>query len=315
MSKDFRVVASAFENLKLRKLSKQLGDEGVLSLISLWAYAAAHKPSGILGACAAEDIEMMAAWEVASREGEFAKVVADLRLIDHDDAAGYAIHDWPEHNSFLVTGSGKVRSSVVDVRVDTGIMSHRKIVALRRSLGAAGVVSLMRLWAFAAVYRTDGVLDGMSYRDVSAESRWPSDDAAYVSLLVDLHLLESEGLEDPNEPERDPTLGGPFLIHDWSDWNPWRTGSKERSKRGKIASHKRWSEAHTPSTPIADTRNQPPHFPPPPPPAPPPAPSPLVPKPATSPSAAEGATSIAERRRENYDGGTVLSGTLGRKFS
>jgi hypothetical protein len=47
-SQDFRVDVKLFENLKIRRLRHTLGGDGLLSLIQLWAYAAAFKPDGSL---------------------------------------------------------------------------------------------------------------------------------------------------------------------------------------------------------------------------------------------------------------------------
>jgi hypothetical protein len=238
MSKDFRIKASAFDNVKLKKLRKRLGDDGVLSLIAIWAYAAEHKPSGVLAGCSSEDIEEIAEWN--GERSVFVKTLSSLRLLDVDEVSGFSIHDWKAHNPFAVTGKGKA-GTAVDFRVAVGFLRHPKIRALRRDFGAEGVVSLLRLWAFAAVYRTDGNLGPMSCEELAAVAEWAGDDAAYVGKLFDLGLIDAQNAGFAEEGHTAVT--GPIRIHDWQDWNAYRFFADHRRARAKKAAAKRWQDA------------------------------------------------------------------------
>lgn len=99
MNTDIRLSLNMFSNLKIRKLKKQLGADGVLSLIQLWLWCAECKPTGILTECNDDDIELAAFWDGES--GAFVKTLLDLHLLDKDMQTGnYIIHKWKEHNPY-----------------------------------------------------------------------------------------------------------------------------------------------------------------------------------------------------------------------
>lgn len=256
MSNDFRIIASAFWNLKLRKLSKRHGDAGLLSLITLWAYAAEHKRRGVLGHVPHEDIELMADWHGVA--GAFAQTLVDTLLIDYDAEAGYSIHDWADHNPYVATDNGKERGRVVDFRVETDFRHHGKIKELEVQLGPEGVVSLIRLWAFAAEHRTNGVLADMSEESIGAAALWPrDDDTLFVRTLARLALLDatswttspSDEYSWEEEPDDELLPVGPFAIHNWERRNPYRFGAAERSAKAKKAARARYGTPTLPPPP------------------------------------------------------------------
>lgn len=257
MSKDFRIKASAFDNVKLKKLRKRLGDDGLLSLIAVWAYAAEHKTNGVLAGCSSEDIEEIAEWN--REQNVFVETLTSLRLFDIDEVSGFSIHDWKAHNPFAVTGKGKTGTTAVDFRVAVGFLRHPKMRALRREFGAEGVVSLLRLWAFAAVYRTDGNLGSMSCEDVAAAAEWAGDDAAYVGKLFDLRLIEAQSAGFTDEGHTSVT--GPIRIHDWQDWNAYRFFADHRRARAKKAAAKRWQDSPLTAPPPTPELGRPPSAP------------------------------------------------------
>ncbi len=242
MSSDFRVKSSAFDNIKLKRVKNKLGDEGLLSLITLWSYVAREKPTGLLGKCSAEEIELMAGW--GGEPQAFLKAVKEAKLLDHDRSNGYAIHDWDVHNPYLATGTGQNQPSVVDFRLDTGLFRHRKIVNLKQQLGAEGVVSLIRLYAYVSVYRSDGRLTSMDSTDVAAAAEYSGDSVGFVRSLLETYLLDRPDWAIPPEDEQDD-CSGPYSIHDWEQWNPYRFYAKLRSNIARNAAQRRWNASPT----------------------------------------------------------------------
>ena len=51
---------------------------------------------------------------------------------------------------------------MIDIRLATDFLSHPKTVMLQADHGAEAVLALLRLWSFAAVYRTKGVSRGLN---------------------------------------------------------------------------------------------------------------------------------------------------------
>ena len=238
VSKDFRIHAFAFENLKIRKLRKRHGDDGLLALFTLWSYSAQHKPDGMLNVADAEDVEMMSEW--GGEGGALCRSLKECGLLDLSPDGTYSIHDWAEHNPFVATGTGKQSRLAIDFRVATGFRGHVKIKQLYEAHGAAGVVSLVRLWSFAAVNRTNGILTGLDCFDVAQAAGWEGDDEKFVDTLIRLGLVDSL-VAGFSEHQIGPE--GPFRIHNWEKWNAWRFHSQERSDHARRAASKRWQRS------------------------------------------------------------------------
>ena len=62
MTRDIRLSVDLFSNRKIIRLTKQLGPEGVLSLIRLWCRVALLNPDGELSGWSQEDIAIEAGW-------------------------------------------------------------------------------------------------------------------------------------------------------------------------------------------------------------------------------------------------------------
>lgn len=96
---DCRVAVGFARHPKILKLRRRCGAEGVLALVSLWAWTAESKPSGRLEGMDHDDIELAAGW--AGQPGQLVRALLDLHLLDEADGGGdYAIHDWPDHNGW-----------------------------------------------------------------------------------------------------------------------------------------------------------------------------------------------------------------------
>lgn len=100
-----------------------------------------------------------------------------------------------------------------ELKLCTSSRLHPKIKRLKKKLGADGVLGLYNLWCFCIEYRKDGKLSGMDPLDISEAADYPGDENAFVSMLVDLRLLDADG--------------GMYSVHDWNEYN----FSKESNRR------------------------------------------------------------------------------------
>jgi len=95
MNTDIRLSVNFFTHPKTVKLERQLGLDGVVSLLRLWLWAVQNRPSGALTGMDDEDIEIVSGWPGDS--GAFIRAIVALRLLDLAEAT-YHLHDWQEHN-------------------------------------------------------------------------------------------------------------------------------------------------------------------------------------------------------------------------
>ena len=98
MTTDIRLSTDFFRNIKIRKLKKQLGADGVLALQALWLWCAENLPSGSFGEKYSSDIEFIASWDGA--DGELLSALLELKLLNTEDDGTYSIHDWVENNPY-----------------------------------------------------------------------------------------------------------------------------------------------------------------------------------------------------------------------
>ncbi|MFZ2493499.1 MAG: hypothetical protein WA208_18630 [Thermoanaerobaculia bacterium] len=258
MIKDFRLKAGYFENFKVRKLHRQLGDAGLLAHLTLLVHTAENKQSGDLGKVSDADIELMGEWDYDNRAGQFAKSLFAARLLDRREDGKVTVHDWAEHNPYVSTGKSRRKKSAkpeqVDFRVATSFRRNLKIRQLEKEHGPAGVVSLVRLWAHAAIHRTKGDLVRMTYADIALAAGWSGEyDADFVRSLVRIGLLDATGSDDDksvkaamscfdgdDDPDAVGLVGLAFAIHDWEEWNGYRYGAEARSAQAREAAKARW---------------------------------------------------------------------------
>lgn len=125
-----------------------------------------------------------------------------------------------------------------DYRVKVGFFDHPKTRKLERALGLQAVVSLLRVWDFAAQYRPDGHLDSLDNEDVAAAGRWPGDADEFVAALVRCRLL-------------DQTDNG-LAIHDWAEANPYVATKSTRIAKAKRAAAARWVGGEAPQPMLDD---------------------------------------------------------------
>lgn len=99
MNTDIRLSTDFFANVKVKKLKKRLGADGVLALIALWAYCAKMYPDGELGKQADGDVELMADWE--GEDGALESALIELGFLNVHDDGTLALHDWAENNPYV----------------------------------------------------------------------------------------------------------------------------------------------------------------------------------------------------------------------
>ena len=108
----------------------------------------------------------------------------------------------------------------IDIRVAISFFHHRKTKRLAAKYGSDGVVSLLKLWAYAASFRSSGYLADMSYEDITTEADHRGDSSEFVRFLIDVKWID--------ETERG------LYLHDWHIHNPWAAKHDERSDKGRF---------------------------------------------------------------------------------
>lgn len=115
-----------------------------------------------------------------------------------------------------------------DIRISIGFLDHPKTIKLRRQLGWEGFESLLRLWCWAAQYRSDGLLSDMTDEDIEIAAQWSGEPGMLVAVLVALRLV------DKNECS--------FSLHDWEEHNGWAAHAKDRSEKARKAAAAKWNK-------------------------------------------------------------------------
>ena len=108
-----------------------------------------------------------------------------------------------------------------DIRIDVDFYDHPKTIKLQRRFGSDGLIALQRLWVFAAKHKSSGELTSMDAEEISIAMRWQGDCEAFVAALVDLRWLD--------------IMSGQYVIHDWSEHNPWAAASADRSDKARFS--------------------------------------------------------------------------------
>ena len=98
---DIRIDVGFFDSPKTMKLFRLLGNDGVVGLLRLWAWAAKHRPKGLLYGVLNCDIEQVAGW--TGDEDEFVLGLVQAGFLDslQDIDDDYQIHDWKDHQGYV----------------------------------------------------------------------------------------------------------------------------------------------------------------------------------------------------------------------
>lgn len=107
-----------------------------------------------------------------------------------------------------------------DFRIAVGFFRHHKTLKLVRRLGLEGLVALLRLFEYAAEFRTKGDLAGMTAEDIELAAGWNSE-VPFVPILVEVGFLD----EGPDG----------YALHDWQTHNPWVADAEDRSAAARLS--------------------------------------------------------------------------------
>lgn len=125
MNSDFRVAIDFFSHHKARKLKRRLGNDGIVALLQLWAYAAKTRPDGELTDMSIEDIEIATDW--SGEDGALVQTLTDIGFLDKK-ADGYALHDWHENNSWAAAAESRSDASRLSRMAKTYPNEYRILV-------------------------------------------------------------------------------------------------------------------------------------------------------------------------------------------
>lgn len=113
-----------------------------------------------------------------------------------------------------------------DIRIQISFANHIKRKKLQNRLKAEGVLALIDLWLYAGENHPDGILKNMTAEDVELAANWQGESESFVNTLIEIGFLDNTGEW--------------YLLHDWSEHNPYAMHAPERKERAKKAANKRW---------------------------------------------------------------------------
>jgi len=125
VNSDFRVAIDFFSHHKARKLKRRLGNDGIVALLQLWAYAAKTRPDGELTDMSIEDIEIATDW--SGEDGALVQTLTDIGFLDRK-TNGYALHDWHENNSWAAAAESRSDASRLSRMAKTYPNEYRILV-------------------------------------------------------------------------------------------------------------------------------------------------------------------------------------------
>jgi hypothetical protein len=95
MNTDIRLQMSFYNNTKVKRLYRELGADGPLSVLFLWLYTAENRPHGELRGMDTEDIAIAAQWPGDAEK--FVECVTRLKFLDRKGKL-LTVHDWESNN-------------------------------------------------------------------------------------------------------------------------------------------------------------------------------------------------------------------------
>jgi len=100
MNTDIRVAVSFRGHRKRKRLKLLIGPEATDHLLDLWLSTAMNHPTGTLVGMDATDIALEAGWP--GDPAEFVNALVDCRLLDKSADGTYVLHDWADHQAYVV---------------------------------------------------------------------------------------------------------------------------------------------------------------------------------------------------------------------
>lgn len=144
-----------------------------------------------------------------------------------------------------------------DFRVHTGFFAHRKTLRLERRAGPAGVLALLRLWAYAATNHPDGNLGEIDPDTLADMAGWRDDPGVLFDALSDADFIDVSPPVDDGRSAPDPSrirVGSEseakrspgrirvgVRLHDWDAHQPYLARREERKEASKRANQVRWT--------------------------------------------------------------------------
>lgn len=116
----------------------------------------------------------------------------------------------------------------MDIRLDTKFFGHPKTMKLLRRLGPDGVLSLLRLWCWAAENRPTGVLHGLDGEAVDLIAAGSTDQADQTDQASFFQVAKGLGWIDLGED-------GVLRLHEWAQYNPWAADAPNRSDKARFS--------------------------------------------------------------------------------
>ena len=120
----------------------------------------------------------------------------------------------------------------LDIRVDVGFLDHWKTDTLIIECGAEGVLSLLRLWIFAAQNKPDGRLTGIHTDMIERVAKWRGENGTLLKTLNETRFITQDN-------------DGVWCLHDWQQHNPYAANAEFRKERAQKANAKRWGRENT----------------------------------------------------------------------
>ena len=98
---DIRLIDGFFEHPKTIKLSRRLGDAGVIALQKVWLFAGKYRTSGSLAGMDAEELAIAARWP--GDPNEFKTLLVEIGFLDEDVDGTLTIHGWAQWNPWAAS--------------------------------------------------------------------------------------------------------------------------------------------------------------------------------------------------------------------
>lgn len=114
--------------------------------------------------------------------------------------------------------------AVTDIRLDVEFFHHPKTVKLRHKLGLEGIMSLLKLWMWAAKNRPNGTLSNLDIEDIEIAANWEGKPGTFHAALVALRWLDVINIEGSEV----------YQLHDWLDHNTWVADAVNRGDRARL---------------------------------------------------------------------------------
>lgn len=92
---DIRLSVGFDDHPKVRRLTRELGDQAGFGLVRIWLHTAKYYPKGHLDGMTEADLEEIAKWR--GKRGKFSSMLIEVGLIDINGNGGLSIHDWKDH--------------------------------------------------------------------------------------------------------------------------------------------------------------------------------------------------------------------------